>query len=183
MRAYEPSLGRWINGDPIGLGGGINLHQYAESNPLAYTDRSGLNPFAGVWTGAEIGASVGGIGGAIVGGIIGGVVAGIIASEIAKNIRGQRGETVIDLPGKPPFRGPPNSTIRGDRQTRRYGPDGYPDVDVDTGHDHNPKQGDPHSHDWRRRPGEDVNDSDRGFPRPWKPGDPPFPRNAPRCKP
>lgn len=40
----------------------------------------------------------------------------------------------------------------GKGQIRDYGPDGYPDVDFDFGHDHN-GAGDPHAHDWGRPPG------------------------------
>src|SRR6185312_8129971 len=85
----------------------------------------------------------------------------------------------IDVSGRPPFTGQPNTTVRGDRQTRRYGPDGYPETDVDTGHDHN-NSGDPHSHDWSRpTDGTPPTAGNRSVARPWRPSDPPPPRQCP----
>ena len=37
-----PFLGRWIQRDPIGYAGGINLYEYVVSNPVGSTDASGL---------------------------------------------------------------------------------------------------------------------------------------------
>ena len=57
--------GRYIQPDPVGLGGGVNLYRYAEGNPLIYMDKHGLDadslgidvniPFAG---GIEVGVVV-----------------------------------------------------------------------------------------------------------------------------
>jgi RHS repeat-associated protein len=40
-RDYDPSLGRYIQSDPIGLAGGLNTYGYAYQNPLRYIDPKG----------------------------------------------------------------------------------------------------------------------------------------------
>jgi len=43
-RAYNPVIGRFLQPDPIGLGGGNNLYAYVGNDPLNYTDPSGECP-------------------------------------------------------------------------------------------------------------------------------------------
>lgn len=42
FRDYDPTTGRYMQSDPIGLSGGINTFTYANSDPMAYVDPTGL---------------------------------------------------------------------------------------------------------------------------------------------
>ena len=48
-RTYNPVLGRWIQRDPIGYNGGINLYGYVESGPASYNDPAGLAADTPLW--------------------------------------------------------------------------------------------------------------------------------------
>ncbi len=53
-RDYDPTTGRYIQSDPIGLAGGSNPYLYAEGNPVRYVDPSGRC----IWDGCVVEAIV-----------------------------------------------------------------------------------------------------------------------------
>lgn len=45
-RFYEPNLQRWLNSDPMGIAGGINLYAFLGNDGLNYADAYGESPFS-----------------------------------------------------------------------------------------------------------------------------------------
>jgi RHS repeat-associated protein len=99
-RYYDPTLGRFISRDPIGIGGGTNLYQYAAGAPTNYTDPSGNNPLiagclvGGLSEGAisyvtqrlsgrKVNWGWGGVGGSALAGCATGTLGGALTSRIA----------------------------------------------------------------------------------------------------
>jgi RHS repeat-associated protein len=64
-RDYDPSTGRYLEADPIGLRGGLNLYVYANGNPVMMEDPEGLRFFPPGFNDSIIGRHLGNEVGAI----------------------------------------------------------------------------------------------------------------------
>lgn len=78
FRAYDATLGRWLNQDPIGFAGGMNVYAYVGGRPLDMSDSSGLLVDGGFTAGTGAALLGGGGAGAAVatGGLV--LIAGIL---------------------------------------------------------------------------------------------------------
>jgi RHS repeat-associated protein len=194
-RLYQPELGRFLQPDPKEFeAGDYNLYRYCHNDPVNKSDPTGqffvVDDIAEVYAAVAIGAAAT----AYLSSPAGQKMiqdfgrAGLNAIRSLQDALHNSDSGVKDIPDKfPPPRGDPGSTVRGGEQTRRYGPDGYPDVDRDRPHpgDKPPGNAD-HAHDWTRPPGGGPPKGPKGEDNPYrgdhrvpKPDDPPPPRNHP----
>lgn len=57
-RDYDPSLGRYLQPDPLGIAAGRNLYLYANANPMSWVDPDGRNVILLVFGGTALGAGL-----------------------------------------------------------------------------------------------------------------------------
>lgn len=92
-RDYDPTTGRYIQSDPIGLTNSTNTYNYSLEDPVLYLDPSGRQVEEGIFYGARFGAAAGSFfepgGGTIVGGVVGGVVGGAVGLVAGEFLLGQ----------------------------------------------------------------------------------------------
>jgi uncharacterized protein RhaS with RHS repeats len=193
LRYYDANLQRWINRDPIGEKGSVNLYQFVRNSTLATADAYGECPLllaipvilealgitteTAILAGGSVAAAGIGYGGAK--GIEHAAGLGGSVNVSPNSMNSVNSVPVIDIAGVPPFVGAPGSTVRGDKQTRKYGDDGYPLIDRDWPHPNEPRPpgNQDHAHDWDRPPGGGPpTHPDRSPSREPKADDPPAPR-------
>ena len=108
-RYYMPSVGRFINKDPIGLSGGMNMYGYVGGNPVRYIDPKGLLTWPYTWQGwggvilmgaGSVTMTIPGLQGVGVGMIWGGVVLSgwdlIEGLRQAEEVGRRTGEIILD---------------------------------------------------------------------------------------
>jgi RHS repeat-associated protein len=49
LRDFDPAVGRYVQSDPIGQGGGLDPYLFAINNPIEFSDPNGLSPLQWWW--------------------------------------------------------------------------------------------------------------------------------------
>jgi RHS repeat-associated protein len=60
FRDYDPAIGRYVQSDPSGPGGGVNTYAYANGAPVLYIDPLGLIAWKGTYASYTVTAPIGG---------------------------------------------------------------------------------------------------------------------------